>query len=460
MAAMTGGALWRIQPMTHRWAQWNQENSNELLERLEAADMNWNRGKPSFTVTTDGKVTMSWAETQQVPLLVVDQFRGDGDDIEPPPHPDCTYTMRIRRWLRNLTVLCKAMPGTDIDAGFLHDYRKGLRLCTTQASEVMHTAPPSNYHVKVARWELDQEPQPQPCTQEHVLFEAHRAKRIRAAQRKQQSMEAHRRQALVIFRKRASETAAQETSHLLEQASRNAGSKEIRRLRAMQAGAGAGAAVQLMDKPTCYQCNRVSTFREETAQLKNPRFSVGEREMEEAERTVAQADGSDSETEPNEAPLFRAAGSSEGEETLTSSTRMEATGEAASSAREIKKAEAVHPEQWEATKEAKGASAPTGTIGSGTEPNEVALLRAERLAEGEEPRASGTRAEGRGTATGKPSVVGGGNKFTQDPRSWTAERKKKEEPPRAGGETRAAKRSKLDTTANWTVFFFFMKDWI
>ena len=68
--AMTGGALWRTQPMTTRWAQWDQENSGELQERLEAADITWSRGKPSFTVTIDGKVTMSWAQNQQVPMLV------------------------------------------------------------------------------------------------------------------------------------------------------------------------------------------------------------------------------------------------------------------------------------------------------------------------------------------------------------------------------------------------------
>ena len=93
MAAMSGETLWWIRPMTQWWEKWNQENSDELRARLETSEVIWSRGRPSFTVTMDGRVTMSWTANQQVPLLVVDQFRSDKDDIEPPPHPDCTYTM-------------------------------------------------------------------------------------------------------------------------------------------------------------------------------------------------------------------------------------------------------------------------------------------------------------------------------------------------------------------------------
>ena len=63
MWTTTGETLWRTQPMTSQWSQWSQENSEDLLGRLEAADTNWSRGKPSFTVTAEGEVTMSWGET-------------------------------------------------------------------------------------------------------------------------------------------------------------------------------------------------------------------------------------------------------------------------------------------------------------------------------------------------------------------------------------------------------------
>lgn len=445
--------------MAQWWATWNQEASDELRGRLETSDVSWSRGKPSFTVTTDGKVMMSWKTTQQVPLLVVDQFRADEDDIEPPPHPDCTYTMRGRRWLRNLTVLYNAMPGTDIDAGFLHDYRKALRQTIQHVSEIKRIIAPSNYHAKVARWELAQEPQPQPGTQDHVLFEAHKAKRLQKAQRKHLSMESHRRQAIMTFRKRETEIAAQEAAHQLERANRIGGLRGIRRPCVLQAGEG--ATVQPVDNPTGHRCNKVRTFREEAAHLRNLRFSVGESRAdraahleqlgtgEEAERAVAQASASDGETEPKEAPLFRAGGLSEGEEPLTPSIRMEAMGEAVQSVEEDTTAAVVHLEQGEETKEAIGPLALTGTIDRETEPNEVSLFRAERLSEGEELRASGTRAGGRRTAPSKPNTVGGGTKYTQAPR-WIVGRKA-EEPLRAGRETPAAKRSKCEMTASWTV---------
>jgi hypothetical protein len=120
---------------------------------------------------------------------------------------------------------------------------------------------------------------------------------------------------------------------------------------------------------------------------------------------IAQAGASDSETEPKEASLFRAERLPAGEEPLTSSTSMEATREAAPGFGENTKSEAVRLEQWEATKKTKGTSAPTGTVGSEAEPKETSLFRAERPSEGEEPRATGTRAADRGTALGKLNIT-------------------------------------------------------
>ena len=254
MQATGERALWRMQPMTKQWAQWNQGNSADLLDRLEAADTTWSRGKPSFTVTAEGEVTMSWGENQHAPLLVVDQFRGDEDDIEPPSHPDCTYTMVGKRWLRNLTVLCKAMPGVDIDAGYLHDYRKALRFCAQSASEIMHTTAPSNYFAKVAKWELAQEPQPQPGTQDKVIFEEHRTRRLREAQRKHLSWEKNRRKSMMIHRKRARESEEQETLRQQEQADRIVSCRGNRRPRVIQAGTAAKALP--MEGLSCYQCNQ------------------------------------------------------------------------------------------------------------------------------------------------------------------------------------------------------------
>jgi GNAT superfamily N-acetyltransferase len=61
----------------------------------------------------------------------------------------------------------------------------------------------------------------------------------------------------------------------------------------------------------------------------------------EAERTVVQAGASDSGTDSKEAPLFRAEGSSKEDETLTSSTRMVAKGAAAHSGGRTKKTAAT-----------------------------------------------------------------------------------------------------------------------
>jgi hypothetical protein len=128
-----------------------------------------------------------------------------------------------------------------------------------------------------------------------------------------------------------------------------------------------------MDKPTCHQCKKVRTFQEEAARPKVPRFSVGEsrednaarleqpKEGEKAENTAAQVGVNDSETEPKEALRSRAVGSSEGEEPPTPSTRREATGDVALSAKVIRKAEAVQLEQWEAAREAKETCASTCT---------------------------------------------------------------------------------------------------
>ena len=463
MQATAGGALWRTQPMTNQWAQWSPGNSEELLAWLEAANTCWSRGKPSFTVTANGEVTMSWGETQHAPLLVVDQFRGDRDDIEPPPHPDCTYTTLGKRWLRNLTVLCKAMPGVDIDAGFLHDYRKALRLCTVAASEIMHTKPPNNYHMKVAEWELAQEPQPEPNTQGQAIFEAHRARRLREAQRQHQSMEKNRRKAMMIHRKRARESEEQETSRQQEQTDCNMSLRGNRRPRVMQAGTGATA--QPTDESTCHQCHRVLTFREEEARDRKLHFSVGtsktdaavhlERPVaaEEAERKAAQAGNDGSETDPKEVSGFRAPRLSEGKEPLLSDTRRESAETAASSGERIRmdKEPEVHLEQRDAAEEAEGRAATTGTAGSETEPKEVSGFRATRLSEEEGTLTTGTSTEGRRGTVSKANSADNGTRHTQAPRPRTAVRITEAEPLEAGWEAPAAKRSKSRTTAHWTV---------
>ena len=458
----TGGrALWRIQPMTKQWAQWNQGNSADLLDRLEAADTTWSRGKPSFTVTAEGEVTMSWGENQHAPLLVVDQFRGDEDDIEPPSHPDCTYTMVGKRWLRNLTVLCKAMPGVDIDAGYLHDYRKALRFCTQSASEIMHTTAPSNYFAKVAKWELAQEPQPQPGTQDKVIFEEHRTRRLREAQKKHMSWEKNRRKSMMIHRKRARESEEQETLRQQEQADRIVSCRGNRRPRVIQAGTAAKALP--MEGLSCYQCNQVLTFREEAARDKKLRFSFETSKEDaavhlerpvaanEAERTVAQAGASGSETEPNEVSGFRATRLSEGEEPLMFDTRREPTGGASANDEGNRKEKEVHLEQRNAAEEAGGMAAGKGTAGSEPEPKEVSGFRAARLSEEEETLTTGTSTEGRGGTVDKAKAVDNGTKPTQAPRPRTAVRVTEAEPRGAGLEAPAVKRSKSGTTQNWTV---------
>ena len=461
MQATGGRALWRIQPMTKQWAQWNQGNSADLLDRLEAADTTWSRGKPSFTVTAEGEVTMSWGENQQAPLLVVDQFRGDEDDIEPPSHPDCTYTMVGKRWLRNLTVLCKAMPGVDIDAGYLHDYRKALRFCAQSASEIMHTTAPSNYFAKVAKWELAQEPQPQPGTQDKVIFEEHRTRRLREAQRKHLSWEKNRRKSMMIHRKRARESEEQETLRQQEQADRIVSCRGNRRPRVIQAGTAAKALP--MEGLSCYQCNQVLTFREEAARDKKLRFSFETSKEDaavhlerpvaanKAERTVAQAGASGSETEPNEVSGFRATRLSEGEEPLMFDTRREPTGGASANDEGNRKEKEVHLEQRNAAEEAGGMAARKGTAGSEPEPKEVSGFRAARLSEEEETLTTGTSTEGRGGTVDKAKAVDNGTKPTQAPRPRTAVRVTEAEPRGAGLEAPAVKRSKSGTTQNWTV---------
>ena len=145
MLAIRDGELWRHRPLTDRWTKWSVDDSGMLRHYLEQSNTRWSRGAPVFTVTPEGLVTMSWGGAEQVPMLVVDQLRGDDDNVEPPPHAACTYTIRLRCWLRDLTVVVRSMPGADIDRGHLHDYSRALRLSVTSACKIMRTPPPLNY---------------------------------------------------------------------------------------------------------------------------------------------------------------------------------------------------------------------------------------------------------------------------------------------------------------------------
>ena len=203
MLAIKEGELWRQQPLTDWWPQWSAEDSETLRGYLMHSNTRWSRNVPSFMITPQGQVNMSWGGAGRVPLLVVDQLRGDDDDIEPPQHPECTYTALKRVWLRNLTVIARSLPRADIDWGHLHDYGKALRLSVISACNIMHSPHPRNYHTRVAMWELAQEPQPAPLSAEQVAFKAHREKRIREAQKRHQSLEAHWRRTMRNFQRRA-----------------------------------------------------------------------------------------------------------------------------------------------------------------------------------------------------------------------------------------------------------------
>ena len=212
----TGKELWRHQPLKDWWVQWNEEQSERLREHIQSSNNTWSRGAPYFTVTNQGMVSMNWGGMQQVPLLVVDQLRGDADDIRPPPHPAYTFSIRKRKWLLNLTMLTMAMPGVEVDFGYLFDYRKALRMVTIGACSVMHKPHPKNHHTKVAMWELEQEPQPQPGTSDHVVFEEHRKKRLEMAKKAHRLYERHQGDYLRKWRQRAQALSEQETAQILD----------------------------------------------------------------------------------------------------------------------------------------------------------------------------------------------------------------------------------------------------
>ena len=218
-----------------------------------------------------------------------------------------------------------------------------------------------------------------------------------------------------------------------------------------------------MEGLSCQQCNQVLTFREEAARDKKLRFSFETSKEDaavhlerpvaanEAERTVAQAGASGSETEPNEVSGFRATRLSEGEEPLMFDTRREPTGGASANDEGNRKEKEVHLEQRNAAEEAGGMAARKGTAGSEPEPKEVSGFRAARLSEEEETLTTGTSTEGRGGTVDKAKAVDNGTKPTQAPRPRTAVRVTEAEPRGAGLEAPAVKRSKSGTTQNWTV---------
>ena len=295
MLAIKEGELWRQQPLTDWWPQWSAEDSETLRGYLMHSNTRWSRNVPSFMITPQGQVNMSWGGAGRVPLLVVDQLRGDDDDIEPPQHPECTYTALKRVWLRNLTVIARSLPRADIDWGHLHDYGKALRLSVVSACNIMHSPHPRNYHTRVAMWELAQEPQPAPLTAEQGAFKAHREKRIREAQKRHQSLEAHWRRTMRNFQRRAQEAEDWELTRYLETTDDTAGPAATKRPCVNPAGR-ATETVPQGDK-ACHGNLRGLTHREERERDAMVRYSIEDtRQSQEAPCTQQKAEEGEQES--------------------------------------------------------------------------------------------------------------------------------------------------------------------
>ena len=298
--AIKGRELWRLQPLREFWGNWTASDSETLKDCLKQSDTRWSREAPSFAVTPQGLVHMSWEGKERVPLLVVDQLRSYEDHVEPPPHPESTYTTLKRKWLRNLTVVTIAMPGVDIDRGHLHDYRKALRLSVVHACFIMREPCPLNYHARLAMWELAQEPQPTPFTLEQAAFDKHKEERLRIAQKRHRSLEAHYRRYVKKYQSRAQEAEERELERQLEIADDTTGRTAIKRPRAYQPEKSTVTAT-LADKAGG-QSLRVLTFREEAKRDEKEWHSIAySRHSKEAMRAqqTAVEEGDGSAPQPN-----------------------------------------------------------------------------------------------------------------------------------------------------------------
>ena len=338
--AMKEGELWRHQPLTECWPQWSAENSDTLRHYLENANTNWSRGAPVFTVTPEGLVTMSWGGAEQVPMLVVDQLRGDDDNVEPPQHAECTYTVRKRMWLLNLTVVARSMPRADIDRGHLHDYRKALRLCVTSACKIMRKPPPHNYHTKIALWEISQEPQPAPFTLDQAAFEAYRERRLQEAQKYHLSKETHWRRSMQKFQRRAQAAEEGELARRLETTDDTGGLTETNWPRANQGGKRTRTTPP--DDWARHGDRRVPTHREEREREAVVRYSTEEatqsgethRAAAEGEKVTATKEYADNKERGTKAVSCRAEIQRSGMGTQLSGSKEEAVAQAQAGTKE------------------------------------------------------------------------------------------------------------------------------
>ena len=412
MLAIKEGELWRQQPLTDWWPQWSAEDSETLRGYLMHSNTRWSRNVPSFMITPQGQVNMSWGGAGRVPLLVVDQLRGDDDDIEPPQHPECTYTALKRVWLRNLTVIARSLPRADIDWGHLHDYGKALRLSVVSACNIMHSPHPRNYHTRVAMWELAQEPQPAPLTAEQGAFKAHREKRIREAQKRHQSLEAHWRRTMRNFQRRAQEAEDWELTRYLETTDDTAGPAATKRPCVNPAGR-ATETVPQGDK-ACHGNLRALTHREERERDAMVRYSIEDtRQSQEAPCTQQKAEEGEQESA-----------------TTAVNVNKENAAQAAPAATLRGEGEAPAPGT---TKEAAG-QAGTGT--KETKPTQVLRLRAAGLRVEEVlPRSEVMTPRGKGS-------------------TWATSRRREMEPQTPSATDEATDRADTSTKETKPFFFF------